>query len=115
MVDLNTLIPENSPLTLVWATNINERGEIAGLGVPSGCQPADYLLCGHAYLLIPHGDCDGDCQQSVADSQAEAELRRQNAPPIAKRVESPLSPIERFRNMMRERYYIPGQPTVPRD
>jgi probable HAF family extracellular repeat protein len=115
MVDLNALIPENSLLTLVWASNINERGEIAGLGVPSGCQPADYLLCGHAYMLIPHGDCDGDCQERVADSQAEAELRRQNAPAITQREESPLSPIERFRNMMRQRYHIPGQPAAPRD
>ena len=32
MVDLNTLIPPNSPLLLEEGGNINDRGEIAGRG-----------------------------------------------------------------------------------
>jgi probable HAF family extracellular repeat protein len=50
MVDLNTLIPANSGFELVSADNINERGEIHGVGVPARCYPD---LCGHPFLLIP--------------------------------------------------------------
>jgi probable HAF family extracellular repeat protein len=66
-VDLNTLIPPNSSLQLVNALDINNQGEIAGLGVPPGCQPADVDICGHAYLLIPcdgnHDDGGGNCEK----------------------------------------------------
>jgi probable HAF family extracellular repeat protein len=60
MVDLNTLIPANSGFELVSADNINERGEIHGVGVPARCFPD---LCGHNFLLIPcaeseSGSCD---------------------------------------------------------
>ncbi len=61
LVDLNSLIPPNSPLTLaitgplspVGVPNINDLGEIVGLGAPPGCQPAFVESCGHAFLLIP--------------------------------------------------------------
>jgi probable HAF family extracellular repeat protein len=53
MIDLNTLVPEGAPLKLVEAAAINDRGEIAGNGVPPGC--GDGGLCGHAFFLIP---CD---------------------------------------------------------
>lgn len=46
MVDLNTLILSNSSLLLTDAEDINDRGEIAGLGVPTGCQPGDVATCG---------------------------------------------------------------------
>jgi probable HAF family extracellular repeat protein len=115
MVDLNTLIPANSSLTLVVAFNINEQGEIAGTGVPAGCQPADVESCGHLYLLMADGGCDGDCQIQVDQGQAEAELRRQNAPAISQRTDSPLSPIDRVRSMMRQRYHLPGQIAAPRE
>jgi len=49
MVDLNTLISATSDLRLAFAYSINDRGEIAGLGVfPNGDQ--------HAFLLIPIGE-----------------------------------------------------------
>lgn len=46
--DLNTLIPSKSPWTLIEATTINDRGEIAGYGTKSG---ENYY---HAFLLTSH-------------------------------------------------------------
>jgi probable HAF family extracellular repeat protein len=51
MADLNTLIPPNSSLFLLETLAINDRGEIAGDGVPSGCNYDG--TCGHAHVLIP--------------------------------------------------------------
>ena len=97
MVDLNSLIPSNSSLQLTNAEDINERGEIASIGVPAGCQPADVNLCGHAYLLIPDGDCDSDCEGRIAASQNNA-APAQNPATMKQGSESPVSPVERFRN-----------------
>jgi probable HAF family extracellular repeat protein len=55
IADLNTLIPPNSPLQLASAGDINDRGEIAGLGVPPGVDPSNVFTQGHAFLLTP---CD---------------------------------------------------------
>ena len=60
MLDLNSLIPPGAELELTFAVAINDRGEIAGFGVPPGCAPEDIELCGHAYLLIPCG-VEPDC------------------------------------------------------
>jgi probable HAF family extracellular repeat protein len=46
MTDLNTLIPADSPLYLVFAFQINDVGEIVGLGVTSTSEP-------HAFLATP--------------------------------------------------------------
>jgi probable HAF family extracellular repeat protein len=53
MIDLNARIPTNSSLQVVWATTINDRGEIAGIGVPPGVLPQNFNSSGRAYLLIP--------------------------------------------------------------
>jgi probable HAF family extracellular repeat protein len=55
MIDLNSVTPANSPLQLVVAYGINDRGEIVGEGVPPGVPPANFGSQGHAFLLIP---CD---------------------------------------------------------
>jgi len=55
MVDLNTLIPAGASLQLTYAVAINDRGEIAGSGVPPGVLPEEYETKGHAYILLP---CD---------------------------------------------------------
>jgi probable HAF family extracellular repeat protein len=49
IVDLNTLIPANSPLYLQFPDTINDSGEIAGDGV-------DAFGNVHAFLLVPCGD-----------------------------------------------------------
>lgn len=75
MVDLNTLIPAGVGLQLTYAIAINDRGEIAGFGVPSGVLPEDYETQGHAYILLPcdegHPNLEG-CDYSVAESDDHA-------------------------------------------
>ena len=75
MVDLNTLIPVGASLQLTYAIAINDRGEIAGFGVPPGVLPEDYETQGHAFVLLP---CDENhprlkgCDYSMADADAQA-------------------------------------------
>lgn len=54
--DLNDLIPADSSLHLVYATQINNCGEIAGTGVPPGVSVYDVNTKGHVFLLIPLRD-----------------------------------------------------------
>jgi probable HAF family extracellular repeat protein len=61
MTDLNTLIPEDSNLFIISASNINERGQISGMAtVQTGPHAGDI----HAYLLTP---ADGRIGASMAD------------------------------------------------
>jgi probable HAF family extracellular repeat protein len=62
MIDLNTRIPADSGLHLVVALSINDRGEIAGIGVPPSVSVDDVQTLGHAFLLIP-------CDQDHSDSE----------------------------------------------
>jgi uncharacterized membrane protein len=48
MTDLNTLIPADSPLYLLFAHGINSRGEIVGFGVQKS---SPYEV--HAFLATP--------------------------------------------------------------
>jgi probable HAF family extracellular repeat protein len=64
MVDLNSLISHRSRLQLIVASNINERGEISGLGVLSNGDQ-------HAFLLVPcNGEHHGveDCDYSTVEA-----------------------------------------------
>jgi probable HAF family extracellular repeat protein len=59
--DLNTLIPEDSGLFIISASNINDRGQISGMAtVVSGPYAGEI----HAYLLTP---TDGRLGASMAD------------------------------------------------
>jgi probable HAF family extracellular repeat protein len=66
MVDLNNLIPKNSPLQLVYAFTINHRGEIAGNGWDASSNE-------HSFVLIPcddgHPGIEG-CDYSLIDAAA---------------------------------------------
>jgi probable HAF family extracellular repeat protein len=80
MVDLNDLIPPGSALQLTFAVAVNNGGEIAGFGVPTGCAPQDVGFCGHAYVLIPcdenHPNVEGCDYSLVAQATAAVEVRR---------------------------------------
>lgn len=72
MVDLNSLVPPGSTLSLVYAVGINDRGEIAGNGVLQGVStaPPDQDTMSRAFLLIPcdeqHPNIEG-CDYSPLD------------------------------------------------
>ena len=108
MIDLNTLIPPSSGLTLTEAIYINDRGEIAGAGL---------LLNGdvHAYLLIPNGDCDSDCEGRIAASQTRGATTAPNASAMEQGGESSVRPFNQLRNRSMQRRQIPERPAAPSD
>jgi probable HAF family extracellular repeat protein len=103
IVDLNTLVPPGSGLTVRSVLDINDRGEIAGNGVlPNGDL--------HAVLLIPcdenHEGVEG-CDFDTVDADTAAQVRPAlvTSPAAAASV-TKLSPSEmtaRFRSMMARR------------
>ena len=115
IVDLNKLVSPGSSLQLAAALGINDGGEIAGLGLPSGC--GDPFACGHALLLIPEGDCDDDVEAGIAASQDRTEANQEvgtQYPATAKQdAKTHASPRERVRTMMRQRYLMLGQRPLP--
>jgi probable HAF family extracellular repeat protein len=95
MVDLNQLVESGSGFQALIAYNINDRGEIAGTGVPAGCDDID--TCGHLFLMIPcdedhRGECADNSMIEVSTPQASATMARY--PAAAKQgSESPLRPV----------------------
>lgn len=102
IVDLNTLVPPGSGVTVLNAFDINDRGEIAGDGVlPNGDE--------HAVLLIPcdedHADVEG-CDFNTVDAVTEAQVRPGQVTRAPAASESKLSApetITRFRSMLANR------------
>lgn len=116
MIDLNALIPPNSDLHLSFAENINDRGEIAGIGVVpgSGCADVNAFDCGHAFLLIP---CD-EKHQGVCEDNSMIEVPTQQTSPSATMTqggESAADTANPLRNRFGRGFHIPGQPAASRD
>jgi hypothetical protein len=112
--NLNTLIPPGAGLDLTHAVAINDRGEIAGFGVPPDCAPQDVGQCGHAYMLIP---CrvSHECVNSTAANDTLSTI-----PPLinvgpARPQVGPATPLLRFRNQMRKRFQLRGHVRSPSD
>jgi probable HAF family extracellular repeat protein len=98
MIDLNALVPLRAGVQLISAPDINDRGEIAALGLlPNGD--------GHAFLLIPCAEGDESC-----DNEAEpATTATQNNLTMTEPQQLTLHRImEGFRVRMWYRHAIPA-------
>lgn len=119
MVDLNTLVPPGSSLQLTFALSINERGEIAGTGLPPGCAPENIDTCGHAYLLIPCAEGDTNCGSAASTSTGQSnraivtERPSVVSPSALALRDRPATMVDRLRSPWRQRYRIPGPGTGP--
>jgi probable HAF family extracellular repeat protein len=108
MLDLNTLIPANSGLELVTADNINERGEIVGVGVPARCYPD---FCGHLFVLIPCAASDTQgCEDNGEGTNAAVQSNsvpaiNSSTTPVAS---TPSDALAAWRAQMAQGYRIPG-------
>jgi probable HAF family extracellular repeat protein len=95
LVDLNDLIPPNSPLQLVYAYEINQRGEIAGNGWDTHGNE-------HAFLLLPcddgHPGVEG-CDYGLVD--ADAATRENPASVVQRPTTTAPAPIVPARRMLR--------------
>ena len=114
MVDLNTLVAPGASLTLMHAFAINERGEIAGVGLPPGCAPEDNETCGHAYLLTP---CEEGAQctnltMAAVDDQVEPPPSAPAIPNSANKTSANLLPrtMKAINDRMKQRSNRPQPP-----
>jgi probable HAF family extracellular repeat protein len=106
MLDLNNLIPPGADLELTFAVAINDRGEIAGFGVPPGCAPEDIELCGHAYLLLPCR-AEADCtNQSLPGASTSVPIPNLVRPPRDGSQTESVNPQERPRNSLKWRLHL---------
>lgn len=106
MIDLNAVIPPHPDLELTYAVAINDRGEIAGFGVPPGCAPQDYEQCGHAYVLLPCEDNEECKNTSVGDSSLASPIR-------PNRTAFPAS--SRSGTRLQQRMHLPGRRALQTD
>jgi probable HAF family extracellular repeat protein len=114
LLDLNTFVSPSSGVQLTFALSINERGEIASLGLLSNGDQ-------HAFVLIPCGAGEESCGESAAGTVA-----TDNKAAHATGHPSPVSPVtpanpaltgrgilDRLRARRFPWYSVPGPETGP--
>jgi hypothetical protein len=107
MIDLSAQVLPGSGFTFVEPVVINDRGEILGNGgLPNGDVHAVVLKSsGNAALKASNRGTVRSTATSAAKQNSWTSVR-----------EAPvLSPRDRFRSQMRQRYHVPGKPAVPSD
>lgn len=91
MIDLNVFVPEGGSLQLLTdALNINDQGEIMGLGFPPGVPPVSIDFGAHVFLLVPCRHESESCRDAgtgriAATSAGGAELVRKRIPRCTRR------------------------------
>jgi probable HAF family extracellular repeat protein len=109
MVDLNSLVPPGSSLTLTEAWSINDRGEIAGWG---------QLASGdvHVILLVP---CDeehpGECEDYSMIEVPNPHTRATAEFPVTRKqnIESPADKVNPLHERFARGLHFPGQLAAP--
>jgi probable HAF family extracellular repeat protein len=125
MIDLNTLVPPGSGLQLTYAVAINDRGEIAGFGVPPGVPPENYDTQGHAYILIPcdanHAETEGCGDAAVGTTAATQRTPAPVTPSPSGRthanpalIDQTAGKLAALRARLAHGYHIPGL-GIPKD
>ena len=106
IVDLNSFVSPGSGIFLRECVFINDQGVIAVVGSLNGND--------HAFVLVPDGHCDGDCEAKIAASQNEtATLEEATRNPGASLNSiAPSNSIDGH-NRMLQRYQLPRQRSVP--
>jgi probable HAF family extracellular repeat protein len=96
--DLTALISPKSTAQMVEPNAINDRGEIAGDGLPAGC--TDFTSCSQAYVLIPCDDgdsSDGECgDHALREEPRQSNVTLPHQNPIIV-TEPALSSLEKLR------------------
>jgi probable HAF family extracellular repeat protein len=113
MIDLNTLISPGASLKLTLAVAINDRGEIAGVGVPPDCAIRDFGQCGHAYMLIPCGVGE-QCVNTTFGTATEAAISRQINLKLTRPQTGTVDLRDRFKYQLRLKSLQGGQRSIPK-
>jgi probable HAF family extracellular repeat protein len=94
MIDLNSLIPTDSPLYLLTAFGINNGGEIVGFGLTSTFEV-------HAFLATPKSRCDTEwCRDNTDATGAEVDETTERP-----RVVLPENALKVFQQELSRRYH----------
>lgn len=104
IVDLNSFVTPGSGIFLSECAFINDRGEIA---VSGSVANGDV----HAFILVPDGECDDDCESRIVASQNNA-APIQNSVTTKSQTDSQANRVNEFRNRLMPRYHIFRHPAL---
>jgi hypothetical protein len=103
----------HSSLELREPDNINDRGEIAGRGLPVGCDDVD--MCGHAFLLIPCASGQGCEGNDGISARTGSPPITTNTTTLTQRRRMTKAFVAQLRARLAQRYHIRGLGASPRD